>query len=197
MKTICTLILVFFCGIIFASRPHLQFGGQVGVNYSSFIDKLEDKDKSKLFGYQGGFFFRVTKNKLHTQFGLDFIRNALPVPGRTDLYTPDDVTNFAAFSVGIPIQAGYMVVKKPLIKYRLFGGFEPIFYTKLFIDEERFKNRKLNLFVNPNVTMLLGTGIDIAFFTMDFRYNLGLTKVFRENYRSQSHFVQITTGVLF
>lgn len=193
-------ILLLFCMPVRAggsSRPHLQFGGQVGVNYSSFIDKLEDQDKSVLLGYQGGFFFRISKKKLFTQFNLDFIRNALPVPGRTDTYTPNDVTNFAAFSVGFPIQAGYIAVDRPLIKYRLFGGFEPIIYTKLFIDQERFRNKDLKLFVNPNFTMLFGTGIDIAFFTIDFRYNLGLTKVFRENYRSQSHFVQITTGVLF
>jgi hypothetical protein len=197
MKIAFTFLLCCLIAGVFAGRPHLQFGGQVGVNYSSFIDKLIDEDKSKLLGYQGGFFFRISKNKLHTQFNLDFIRNALPVPGRADTYTPDDVTNFAAFSVGIPIQAGYIAVNKPLIKYRLFGGIEPIFYTKLFIDDERFKNRQLKLFVNPNLTMLFGTGIDIAFFTMDFRYNLGLTKVYREIYRSQSHFVQITTGVLF
>jgi len=43
----------------------------------------------------------------------------------------------------------------------------------------------------------LGSGMDIAMFVFDFKYNLGFRSFYKETYRTQTHLFQFTAGVIF
>ena len=58
------------------SRPHLQFGGQIGANLNYFVYK-NGVQRDVSAGYQGGFFFRVTRQKAFVQFELNFLRSTV------------------------------------------------------------------------------------------------------------------------
>jgi hypothetical protein len=98
------------------SRPRLQFGGQVGANLNYFVYK-NGVQRDVSAGYQGGFFFRVSRQKAFVQFELNFMRSTVFLKnGIFDSKIGNDIPfeelKLKYHTVGIPFIFGAYAVKK-------------------------------------------------------------------------------------
>ncbi|HNY56328.1 MAG: outer membrane beta-barrel protein [Chitinophagales bacterium] len=212
------LVIVFFLPLFAAakpeifktgSRPHLQFGGQVGANLNYFVYK-NGVQRDVSAGYQGGFFFRVTRQKAFVQFELNFLRSTVKL--KNGIFSsqfgnniPFSELKMKYHTVGIPFIFGAYAVKKPIYKLRFYNGIEAEFIakTKATISQNnnevyRLKREeKRDIFRPAQFSYQLGMGMDIAMFIFDAKYNVGMRSFFKENYRTQTHLFQFTVGAIF
>ena len=184
----------------YAQRPKMHLKAKAGFHTTAFVYKEAEITRDYFFGLQGGFGFRVMHKKKMGEVDFDFVRSYLT---GTDSLLGDYTIRLNSFE--LPLTAGYVTLKKPLIKHFLYGGFVVHFNVKSFIyytDETgeeasiKIKPKELD-FTNPNFAMRLGTQVDIAMFNIDFNYNLGLNKPVDSNIRTQSHHVQLNLGLVF
>ncbi|MBK9794597.1 MAG: outer membrane beta-barrel protein [Sphingobacteriales bacterium] len=204
-----------FEGFRSGKRMHLQLGGDIGLNLNYFIYK---ENRSRTYkdigvGYQGGFFFRVSKGSIYTQFDFNFLRTTFPVYGVTfaDPTVTVNETRLRFNSLGIPIVLGIYAYKNPLFKLRFFTGIEPYFMVKsrIFYDisvngDEQLIEYKLSraekrkFFKPAQLSYQFGSGVDIGMFTIDFKYSIGLVNYIKDDYvRTQTHLFQLMMGVIF
>lgn len=191
------------------ARPRLQFGPQIGANLNYFIYK-NGLQKDASIGYQGGFFLRVSRQRIFTQFELNFMRSTVFITngifnnefGKDISY---DKLKFKYHTVGIPFIIGAYAVKKPVYKLRIYNGIEAEFITKakVFLVENNGQNYKLDKTEKRQImrpaqfSYQIGTGMDIAMFIFDIKYSVGMRNFFRENYRTQTNLFQFTVGAIF
>ena len=194
-RTILLMSFMLFHVGLFGQRPNLQLGLIFGTNASIINQKLVELDPGVGAGFQGGFYFRVTKLKLYGEVGMNFIRQTafLSINSLDSLIAEEN--GIRLFKTEFPIIIGYKPVKTPLIKWRLFSGFSPTVIGKVFDDNELGYDKKQ--WTNPNVSWRLGTGIDIAFFTLDFNYSVEIVKSLRRVFRTQGQLFQFNFGVIF
>lgn len=191
------------------AKPRLQFGGQIGANLNYFRYKNGiQRDVSA--GYQGGFFFRVSRQKAFVQFETNFMRSTVFL--NNGVFN-SEIGNNIPFSelklkyhtVGIPFIFGAYAVKKPLYKLRFYNGIEAEFITKvkatiLQNDNAIYqltKTEKRQIFRPEQFSYQLGMGMDIAMFIFDIKYSVGMRSFFKEDYRTQTHLFQFTIGAIF
>lgn len=191
-------------------RIHFQYGLNVGYNLNYFIYKNGvQKDVSS--GWQGGAFLRVSRSRVFAQLDLNYLRSEVFI--KNGILTtnfgnniPFDKLTFRYHTLGIPVVLGGLVVRKPLYKLRLYTGMEvdmvtkvKAFFTQNNVDYIRGlrKNEKRDLIRTTQFSYQMGTGMDIAMFVFDFRYNLGFRNFYKEQYRTQTHLFQTTVGVIF
>nr|HPN19683.1 outer membrane beta-barrel protein [Chitinophagales bacterium] len=156
------------------SRPRLQFGGQVGANLNYFVYK-NGVQRDVSAGYQGGFFFRVSRQKAFVQFELNFMRSTVFLKnGIFDSKIGNDIPfeelKLKYHTVGIPFIFGAYAVKKPIYKLRFYNGIEAEFITKVNAtisqnDNEVYRLKrpeKRDIFRPAQFSYQLGMGMDIA-----------------------------------
>jgi hypothetical protein len=191
-------------------RPRLQFGLQTGTNLNYFIYDKDRKQKDVAAGYQGGVFFRVTRQKAFVQFEMNylwsevFLKNGLFTNEIGDSILFDKLT-FRYHTFSIPFIFGAYAVKKPLYKLRFYNGIEADFITKTRAifnnnDENVYKilrKEKRSILRPEQFSYQLGMGMDIAMFIFDVKYNLGFRSFYKEQYRTQTHLFQFTVGAIF
>jgi len=213
--TLLYLLLLPMLGIarphIFTSggRPHFRFGAQIGGNINYFKYNNGQK-RDEAAGYQGGLFFRMTRQIVFVQFELNFLHSA--VNFKNGIFTthhrnniPFDILKMKYHMVGVPFLFGVYAVKKPIYKLRFYNGIEMEFLTKarVTIDQnsgEVFKltrKEKQQIFRPTQFSYQLGMGMDIAMFIFDFKYSVGMRSFFKEEYRTQTHLFQFTVGAIF
>ncbi|MFN8260342.1 MAG: outer membrane beta-barrel protein [Chitinophagales bacterium] len=191
------------------SRPRLQFGAQVGANLNYFVYK-NGVQRDVSAGYQGGFFFRVTRQKAFVQFEMNFLRSTVKL--KNGVFSsqfgnniPFSELKMKYHTVGIPFIFGAYAVKKPIYKLRFYNGIEAEFIakTKATITQNnnevyRLKRQeKRDIFRPAQFSYQLGMGMDIAMFIFDAKYSVGTRSFFKENYRTQTHLFQFTVGAIF
>jgi len=191
------------------ARPRLQFGAQIGGNLNYFIYK-NGLQRDESAGYQGGVFFRITRQKAFVQFELNFIRSLVAI--KEGIFTtrlqnsiPFDVFKIKYHTVGIPFVFGVYAVKKPIYKLRFYNGIEAEFITKtkVTISQDKKEVYKLNkdekrdIFRPAQFSYQLAMGMDVAMFIFDAKYSVGMRSFFKENYRTQTHIFQFTVGAIF
>lgn len=191
------------------ARPRLQFGGQVGANLNYFIYQ-NGNQRDLAAGYQGGFFLRVSRQRIFAQFELNFMRSTVFLTngvfnnefGKNITY---DRLKFKYHTVGIPFIFGAYAIKKPMYKLRIYNGIEAEFITKAKAYLEQGNNKVYNLKRNEKRQILrpeqfsyqVGAGMDIAMFIFDIKYSVGMRSFFKENYRTQTNLFQFTVGAIF
>ena len=190
-------------------RLRLQLGGQIGANLNYFRYKNGIQSDVSA-GYQGGFFFRVSRQKAFVQFELNFLRSTVFL--KNGVFNREignnvqfDELKLKYHTVGIPFIFGAYAVKKPLYKLRFYNGIEAEFLTKVKATIEQNDNEiyrltrpeKRQIFRPEQFSYQLGMGMDIAMFIFDAKYNVGMRSFFKENYRTQTHLFQFTVGAIF
>lgn len=191
------------------SRLHLQIGAQVGanLNYFRYRNGIQ-RDVSA--GYQGGVFFRVSRQKAWVQFELNFLRSTVFLKNGIFNSTisggiPFQELRLKYHTVGIPVIFGAYAVKKSLYKLRFYAGIEANFLTKVKANLTKYdmniyrlsRPEKREIFRPAQFSLQVGSGMDIAMFIFDIKYSVGLRSFFKENYRTQTHLFQFTVGAIF
>jgi len=210
-KILLVLIVSVIATTAFSQRMHLQLGVSAGLNARAYNIKVlalivvindtnvtQTDTTIKLKGTDGGYhigcLFRVSKGRKYAETGLNFVRSSVPV---FDDQNVDSLNSDSkkVYGVEIPFLVGYKVVNTALFKWRFSTGLNLGIIGKVKSNELGALKKD---FTNPRVGMRFGTGIDLANITLDFYYTLGLTKEFKSlDIRSQSHFIQLSFGVLF
>lgn len=190
------------------ARPRLQFGPQVGANLNYFIYK-NGLQKDASIGYQGGFFLRISRQKIFAQFELNFMRSTVFLTNGIfnnefgNSYTYEKL-KFKYHTVGIPFIIGAYALKKPKYKLRFYNGLEAGFITKTkaFLENNgeiyRLNKQEKRQVLRPaQFSYQIGTGMDIAMIILDIKYSVGMRSLFKENYRTQTNLFQFTVGAIF
>lgn len=191
---------------------HMQIGGSTGANFNYFIYEpnrfMGQSDIAA--GYQGGFFFRLSRSKAFAQFELNYLWSQVFL--KNGVFTNEignhilfDKLTFRYHTFGIPFIFGAYAVKKPLYKLRFYNGIEGDFITKTKAilnknDDEVYKlkrSEKRDILRPAQFSYQLGMGMDIAYFIFDVKYNLGFRSFYKEEYRTQTHLFQFTVGAIF
>jgi hypothetical protein len=191
------------------ARPRLQIGLQTGANFNYFIYNRNRTQKDLAAGYQGGVFFRVSRQKAFVQFEMNYLWSHVTI--KNDFLTSEvgnikfEQITFRYHTFGIPFIFGAYAVKKPIYKLRFYNGLEADFITRTRILIDASANEVYKLSRAQKRTVLhpaqfsyqLGMGMDIAMFVFDVKYNFALRSFYREEFRTQTHLFQLTVGAIF
>lgn len=169
-------ICVFFTGLASAQTnylPSIQAGLKGGADYSMFpaADGLHNKNE---FGYIGGFWARFGGQGLFFQPELYYVSRNFTTSQVYQGFTYTDHSKFT--SMDVPLLVGY---KEGNIKmgFRFYTGPVPSFSISKF---QSFLATSAATHVNYkdiNYSWQFGGGVDIHDFSLDVRYELGLSKI--------------------
>ena len=199
MKKLLFLSFFILPAMASAQQPklHLKFFG--GLNAHKFIYRLDTIDSETLGGYQFGFGFRVSRRQTFGEIDFSFTRFGSTVVLPPELELGDDLT-VRINSFELPLNVGYIPVKKPAFKWYLYGGLVNRFSIKGIIDflgeRSKFKPSEINLPVY-NLDVQVGTQFDVAMLNFDIHYKIGVTNALHENIRTNLHAIYLNMGFIF
>lgn len=180
MKTlkICMLLLVASATAYAqkADRP-LYVNPKVGINLSGLNEDLDGISNSGKAGYNVGADLRLGSGVVFFQPGIFYYQyntqytvvesNLIP-NGQTTYETDIKVE-----SIKVPAQMGIRILTTDLISLRANVGPAFNFPVKVESDEDFVLER--GDYKSVNVGGVIGAGVDLAFFTFDLNYEIGLS----------------------
>ena len=193
--------LVFACiCAVSAQRPKLTLRVFGGAHSHTFVYKEDPKTSDTFAGWQGSFGFRVTWRKLMGEVDFSFVRNKLTLNLPDTISADNERVTFRLNAFELPLKAGVNIVHTPIFKWYGYSGIALRFPTRLrieFEDEEYELTPKEAMISSPNVDWIVGTQFDVAWFTFEVMYSLGINNALRESIRTNSHEVHFSVGLWF
>jgi hypothetical protein len=174
------------------SYAQLGLGIKGAVTMSNFTTDLSDIEEAAKTGFQFGGFVRVG-DKWHLQpeiyftakngqFNYDFTdvdpNNPLNTIAKKVNY------NLTLNTIDIPVLIGYKLIDPPLMNIRLQAGPVASIVTskkfKIDVDgvDQEVPDDEGDMYKNMNWGLQLGAGVDFLMFTVDLRYELGLSNIY-------------------
>jgi len=182
-----------------AQLPSFTFGIKGGINFSSLKTKNDLTDQNNIMGYQAGVFSRVGAAGIYFQpelylgsKGNEFVR--IEDNNGTDISAKGNV-KFT--TLDLPLLLGTKIGPKKL-NLRFMAG--PV--VSFIIDENTtfatayqgvsdFGNYK-----KQTLGLQAGSGVDLGNFTLDLRYEAGLSNVSQsEKYSQKQNLVHLSLGI--
>lgn len=186
-------------GVLMAQMPNI--GLRAGLTTSSLSTNLSETFSSEnQLGYQGGAFVRMNFGKLYVQPELIYNHRSTKLE-----YTINPVIDGQAQEVGvrsdlkigtfdIPVILGFKLIDTKLMNIRIFAGPDISFATNKDVSYEYTtgdgenisgevpEDAKLTIddFNSTTWYMQAGAGVDILFFTLDVRYEKGLSDLYND-----------------
>jgi len=196
-KWLFILLLTIPAGL-WAQQPKMYLKVFAGGNSHRKVYRERDVQSDFFPGWQGGFGFRVSRRRAFAEVDFNFIRFTARIPGE-DLDLEDDL-RFKFNSFELPLTAGWIPIKEPLVKWYLYSGLVNRFNGRIrarFEDEELdFKPKDAGLPVY-NLGFRLGSQVDVAMLNLDFSYTINLTNGVRDVIRTNVHAVLFNVGFVF
>ncbi|WP_276834410.1 porin family protein [Chryseobacterium cucumeris] len=167
--------------------PAFHIGVKGGVNFTktSTESSLEGKYG---FGYQAGVMTRMDIGKLYVQGEALFNKR------KTSYQSQDGSSSKLSWNaIDIPVVVGYKLIKADDFNVRVFAGgvYSYAFNNKVSASQaiqEGFKK-----FDKSNIGVTGGVGLDYKNFTVDLRYETGLTSISKE-FKSKPHSFSLGIG---
>ena len=160
----------------------LTFNPQIGVNASALDNDPVDSEFKTGKGWQVGVYLRLDTSRFYLQPGLFWhVIN-------TELETTDQITQETStfensvYSIRFPLVIGANVIDGEIFDLRLQFGTAVDFITNVD-DNNHFTRGDLN---SSYISLVFAVGIDIALFTVDLGYDLGVTDYFTVRYGDTS-----------
>lgn len=194
------IILGIFMGPLFAMaqqpKMHIKLVG--GWNANALVFRAEGENPEFLHGWQAGGGFRVMKRKAFLEADITFLKYGLTYQLGEE-FGVDLPLDIRIRSLEIPLNMGYVPVRTPLFKWFLYGGLVNKFnlqgrYTLDGVTE-KFKPTDLKLHIY-NLGARFGTQFDLGIINIDFSYTIGITNSFESRYRTNSHGVLLSLGLV-
>lgn len=183
------LILSLMTNIVLAQRPHLQVGFNLGSCSNSITSTNGTIHTGMSFsGVSGDVFARITKGRFLFRTGVNYQYLYRMKSGYSDW---EGVTcNY----LGLPFQLGGNIINGRYLKWRLFTGLAAQFRIS--------KNDPLIQGYGENLSELLlpvgiGTGMDLGYFSLDFRYDHLINSYFRDTPTGGFTAININIGMVF
>ncbi|WP_454510796.1 porin family protein [Chryseobacterium cucumeris] len=167
--------------------PAFHIGVKGGANFTktSTESSLEGKYG---FGYQAGVMTRMDFGKLYVQGEALFNKR------KTSYQSQDGSSSKLSWNaIDIPVVVGYKLIKADDFNVRVFAGgvYSYAFNNKVSASQaiqEGFKK-----FDKSNIGITGGLGLDYKNFTVDLRYETGLTSISKE-FKSKPHSFSLGIG---
>ncbi|MGR3855333.1 porin family protein [Chryseobacterium indologenes] len=183
------LLLCIFCSMETKAQqaPAFHIGVKGGANFTktSTESSLEGKYG---FGYQAGVITRMDIGKLYVQGEALFNKR------KTSYQSQDGSSSKLSWNaIDIPVVVGYKLIKADDFNVRVFAGgvYSYAFNNKVSASQaiqEGFKK-----FDKSNIGITGGLGLDYKNFTVDLRYETGLTSISKE-FKSKPHSFSLGIG---
>jgi len=185
----CSLLLCITCSMDTQAQqtPSIHFGIKGGTNFTktSTESSLEGKYG---FGYQAGVMARVDIGSLYVQGETLFGK-------RKTSYEAKDTgsAKLTWNTIDVPVVIGYKFFKTDDFNVRAFAGgvYSFAFNNKSSISESVHEG--FNKFDKSNIGITGGIGVDYKNFTVDLRYENGLSNISKE-FKSKPHSFSLGIG---
>ncbi|MFP8894828.1 MULTISPECIES: porin family protein [Chryseobacterium] len=183
------LLLCIFCSMETKAQqtPAFHIGVKGGANFTktSTESSLEGKYG---FGYQAGVMTRVDIGKLYVQGEALFNKR------KTSYQSQDGSSSKLSWNaIDIPVVVGYKLIKADDFNVRVFAGgvYSYAFNNKVSASQALHEGFKK--FDKSNIGITGGVGLDYKNFTVDLRYETGLTSISKE-FKSKPHSFSLGIG---
>jgi hypothetical protein len=183
------LLLCIFCSIETKAQqtPAFHIGVKGGANFTKTSTESSLEGKYGL-GYQAGVMTRMDIGKLYVQGEALFNKR------KTSFQSQDGSSSKLSWNaIDIPVVVGYKLMKIDDFNVRIFAGgvYSYAFNNNLSTSQslqEGFKK-----FDKSNIGVTGGIGLDYKNFTVDLRYETGLTSISKE-FKSKPHSFSLGIG---
>ncbi|PRB06589.1 hypothetical protein CQ046_00395 [Chryseobacterium sp. MYb7] len=183
------LLLCIFCSIETKAQqtPAFHIGVKGGANFTKTSTESSLEGKYGL-GYQAGVMTRMDIGKLYVQGEALFNKR------KTSFQSQDGSSSKLSWNaIDIPVVVGYKLMKTDDFNVRIFAGgvYSYAFNNNLSTSQslqEGFKK-----FDKSNIGVTGGIGLDYKNFTVDLRYETGLTSISKE-FKSKPHSFSLGIG---
>ena len=204
MKKLHKIVIVLalaFPAIALAQQPKLNIRVLTGINARGFVYKTEGVEADVLAGWQLGGGLRVSKRRGFVNLDVLFVNSGLTlIPEQAPGFGLEDNITLELRAMELPISAGYIPVKTPLFKWFLYGGLANRINIKGKLtyqgETTKFKPQEAGLHAY-GLGVRFGTQVDLAIFTFDFNYTIGVTNAYKDVIRTNSNEVQLSIGLVF
>jgi len=162
-----TVVVILLLITTFASAQNtkLDLGIKAGVNYGTLPSNMEElSDEAGKMGFNIGAFARIG-NTFYFQPEVNFSTFKSEYTFSSEKYQPK------FNQIDVPLMVGYNILGNDGFKFRVSVG-PDLTYTLNTPDAP-----PANAYQDFNVGTVLNAGVDIGLFTIDARYNRGLTEL--------------------
>ncbi|MFC3754819.1 porin family protein [Chryseobacterium tructae] len=186
----CSLLLCITCSMDTQAQqtPAFHFGIKGGANFTKTSTESSSLEGKYGFGYQAGAMARLDIGSLYVQ------GEALLNKRKTSYETKDkESAKLTWNSIDVPVVIGYKFIKADDFNVRAFAGgvYSYAFNNKLSTSESIQEG--FNKFDKSNIGVTGGIGIDYKNFTVDLRYEHGLSNISKE-FKSKPHSFSLGIG---
>ncbi|ASW75272.1 hypothetical protein IQ37_19250 [Chryseobacterium piperi] len=188
--TVSSFLLCITCSVEATAQqsPTLHIGVKAGINSTKVSSESSNLEGKYGFGYQAGIMTRMDFSKLYVQGEILFNK-------RKASYDLKDESSAKMKwnSIDLPVVVGYKIINNKDFNVRAFaGGVYSYAFNENTSAVKSFQD-SFKKFDKFNVGITGGIGIDYKNFTMDFRYETGLTSISKE-FKSKPHSFSLGIG---
>ena len=183
------LLLCIFCSVETKAQqtPAFHIGVKGGANFTktSTESSLEGKYG---FGYQAGVMTRMDIGKLYAQGEALFNKK------KTSFESQDGSSSKLSWNaIDIPVVVGYKLIKADDFNVRIFAGGVYSYAFNDKVSTSQALQEGVKKFDKSNIGVTGGVGLDYKNFTVDLRYETGLTSISKE-FKSKPHSFSLGIG---
>jgi hypothetical protein len=175
---------------------NLAAGPRVGANYSYLTTPTAVLRGEPALGYHAGLYGRVGLGRFYVQpealYGVKSGRIRIGDVVGQDLGSVVE-ERVDLNNVDVPLLLGFKIINQTGFNLRLSGG--PVANFILNTNERQLSNflPELGDFSGATWSMMAGVGADLGDFTLDVRYEFGLTDV-NQSYGIRAQILQVSLG---
>ncbi|WP_045491982.1 porin family protein [Chryseobacterium sp. StRB126] len=186
----CSLLLCMTCSMETQAQqtPALHFGIKGGANFTKTSTESSSLEGKYGFGYQAGVMARLDIGSLYVQGETLFNKRKTSYEANGG-----NSAKLTWNAIDIPVVIGYKFIKTDDFNVRAFAGgvYSYAFNNKLSIPESLQEG--FNKFDKSNIGVTGGIGLDYKNFTVDLRYEHGLSNISKE-FKSKPHSFSLGIG---
>lgn len=205
----CLLLVVGQASPAEAGHPKFDVKIFLTAGTTIFVPRQEGRARATpYFAWGGGLGGRLRIDKWYFETSLEFQRFRFSIAdselsdSERESIPPDLIGKEGTmYSFLLPLIAGYVPYKSPLIKVYLYGGLINHFNTRGFVDvtddeREWFGPKDVDLAIYIAMARL-GAAIDIAMFNFDVSYSINLNSATTTDIRTNYHALLGRLGYIF
>lgn len=185
-----TLLLCIICSTDVQAQQTLAFhiGIKGGANFTKTSTESSSLEGKYGFGYQGGIMTRMDIGSLYVQGEALFNKR------KTSYEAKDGTSSKLTWNaIDIPVVMGYKVIKKDDFNVRVFAGGVYSYAFKNNLSTSQALREGFKKFDKSNIGLTGGIGVDYKNFTVDVRYETGLSNISKD-FKSKPHSFSLGIG---
>jgi len=187
---VSSLLICITCSVETRAQqtPALHIGIKAGTNFTKTDAGSSDLKGKYGLGYQAGIMTRVDLGRMYVQ------GEALFNTRKTSYDFKDgNSAKLQWSSIDIPVVAGYKFINAKDFNVRLFAGGVYSYTFKDNVANSQALREGFKKFDKSNIGITGGVGMDYKNFTMDLRYETGLSSISKE-FKSKPHSISLGIG---